>query len=108
MGDNCGGRAPEPAEEEQAEAVDDVAMLEAIRQALLERILEIGKVRDVNGIFANARSFVKLSRGNDTVQNLVLDLHIDYHRDYKTLRKLIKGFGNLEALRLLTIRSLHA
>jgi hypothetical protein len=105
MGDNGGGRFPEPAEEEQAEAVDDVAMLEAIRQALLERTLEIGKAGDVNGIFDNAGSFVKLSQGNDTVQNLVLYLNVDYYRDDKTLRKLIKGFGNLEALRVLTIRA---
>jgi hypothetical protein len=74
--------------------------MEAIRQALLETILEI----NVNGIFA--KHFVKLSQGNDTVEEVVLNLNEDLHRDYKTLGLLEEGFGNLRALQVLTIRFL--
>jgi hypothetical protein len=88
------------------EAVDDVAM-ETIRQALLETTLEIGEMGDVNGICANAPSFVELSQGNDTVREVVLYLHRDYHRRYKTLRVLGKGFCNLEALQVLTIQQVY-
>jgi hypothetical protein len=105
MSDNDGDRAAEIDEEEQTEEVDAVAM-EAICQALLETTLEIGDLGDVNRIFENGRYFVKMSKGNDTVQNLVLYLHFDYERDYETLRVLGEGFGNLRALRVLTVRYL--
>jgi hypothetical protein len=71
--------------------------MEAIRQALLETTLEI----DVNELFAE--HFVKLSQGNDTVEEVVLKLNEDLHRDYKILGLLEEGFGNLRALRILTI-----
>jgi hypothetical protein len=103
MGDNGGDRTPEIDEEEQTKEVNDVAM-EVIRQALLETTLEIGKREDADRIFANARSFVKLSQGNDTVQRVILYLYEAYHRDTNTLRVLGKGFSNLEALQVLTIR----
>jgi hypothetical protein len=104
MSDNGGGRAPETGEEEQEEAVDSMAM-EAIRQALLKTTLEIRYIEgDSNGIFENARSFVKLSQGNNSVQDIVLYVYQDYHQDYNALRVLGKGFGNLEALQVLTIR----
>jgi hypothetical protein len=106
MSDNGGGAAPEAGEEELAKAVHAVEM-ETIRQALLETNLEIGEIGDVNKIYGNARSFVKLSQGNDTVQEVVLYQYDDYHRDYKTLRVLGKGFGNLEALQVLTIRKVY-
>jgi hypothetical protein len=71
--------------------------MEAIRLALLEETLEIS----LNEIFAE--HFVKLSEGNDTVEEVVLNLNEDLHRDYKTLGVLEEGFGNLGALRVLTI-----
>jgi hypothetical protein len=92
MSDNAGDRAV-------GKVVDSVAM-EAIRQALLDTTYEIEKRGDVvNGIFANAHSFVKLSQGNDTVQNLVLYRYEDSHRDSKTLLVLGEGFVHLEAAR---------
>jgi hypothetical protein len=101
MGDSGGDRAAEIDEEEETEEVDDVEMEEEIRQALLETTLDIGSMREgATGVFDNARSFVKLSQGNDTVQQVVINLYRDYHRDTKMLRVL----GNLEALRVLTIR----
>jgi hypothetical protein len=103
MGDNGGDRAAEIDEEEQAEEVNDVAM-EVIRQCLLETTLEIGELEGADEIFANPRSFVKLSQGNDTVQTVILYLYESYHRDTNTLRVLGKGFGNLEALQVLAIR----
>jgi hypothetical protein len=87
MGDNGGGIDPEADEEEQTEAFDAVAM-EAIRQALLGKILKIGDMEDANEIWINARSFVKLSQGNDTIQEVVLYQYGDCYRDYKTLRVL--------------------
>jgi hypothetical protein len=104
MGDNGGDTAPEADEEEQSEAVDNVAM-EVIRQALRGTTLKVGVRGDFNGIFANALSFVKLSKGNDTVQEVVLYLYEDSYRDYKTLCVLVNGLGNLEGLRVLTIIS---
>jgi hypothetical protein len=103
MSDDASDRAVKSRKEEQIEAVDNVSM-EVIRQTLLDTTLEIGKRGDVNEIFANAHSFVKLSQGNDTVQNLVLYRDGYYYRDYKTLRVLGEGFVNLEELRVLTIR----
>jgi hypothetical protein len=54
-------------------------------------------------ILANARSFVELSQGNDTVQEIVLSFFQDSYRDYNTLRVLGEVVGNLEALQRLTI-----
>jgi hypothetical protein len=102
MGHNGGDTPPEADEEEQAEAVDNVAM-EVIRQCLRGTTLEIGGKEDANSIFDNASSFVKLSQGNDTVQEVVLNLHGDCHRVYNIMRVLADGFDNLEALRVLTI-----
>jgi hypothetical protein len=111
--DNGGGRAPEApeaGEEEQAEAVDLFSLLnpqkmpttqeraEAIRQNLLQTTLDIWS----NDEFF-AEHFVKLSQGNDTVQEVLLDLEEDLLGDYKTLGLLEKGFGNLGALRVVTI-----
>ena len=96
-------RAAESGEEEQKEKVDAVAM-EATRQALLITTLEIGFGVGV-GMFANDDSFAELSQGNDTVKEVVLYLHGDYHHDYKILRVLGKSFGNLRALRVVTIYS---
>jgi hypothetical protein len=82
----------------QAEiTVENVAM-EEIRQALLETTLEIGAIEDVK-----LHSFVKLSQGNDTVQEVLLHLYEDRRRGYKMLELLGKGLGNLGALRVLTI-----
>jgi hypothetical protein len=69
------------------------------------KIGEIGDMdmEDANGIWVNARSFVKLSQGNDTVQEVVLYQYEDYDRDYKIMRVLGEGFGKLESLRVLTI-----
>jgi hypothetical protein len=108
MGDNCVGIAQEAGEEEQAEEVDTVAM-EAIRQALLETRIDTGMVgdEDVNEIRANALSIVEVSQGNDIVHEVVLYRYRDYHRDYKMLRVLGEGFGNLKAPRALTIRSVY-
>jgi hypothetical protein len=106
MSDNGGDRSTEIDEEEQTEEVDAEAM-EVIRQSLRGTTLEIGDRGDVNGIFANARSFVKLSKGNDTVQEVLLYLYEDSCRDYKTLCVLVNGLGNLEGLRVLTILSMH-
>ena len=106
MGNNGDDRATESGEEEQAEKVDAVA-IEAIRQALLETTLKIGKRGDddASKICGNAPSFMRLSQGNDTVKEVVLYLHGDYHHDYKILRVLGKSFGNLRALRVVTIYS---
>jgi hypothetical protein len=104
MSDNGGDKSAEIDEEEQTEEVNAVSM-EAIRQALRGTTLKIGERGDVNGIFANALSFAKLSRGNDTVQKVTLYLYGDYYRDYKMLRVLGESFGNLESLQVLTVRS---
>jgi hypothetical protein len=92
MGDNGGDRSTEIDEEEQTEEVDAEAM-EVIRRALLRTTLEIGGIEDddVNEICGNAPSFVILSQGNDTVQEIMLYLYGDYHRDYKMLRVLGEG-----------------
>jgi hypothetical protein len=104
-------RAAQAGEEERAEEVDAVAM-EAIRQALLATTLRIAGADRINpigilGNESNARYFVKLSQGNDTVQDVVLFRYRDYHRDYEMLRVLEEVAGNLEALRVLTIRFLY-
>jgi hypothetical protein len=107
MSNNVGGRAQEDREEEQAEEVDNVTV-EAIRQCLRGRALEVGKKEDENGIFANARSFVRLSRENSTVHEVVLYLHEEVSiLDYRTLLVLGELFGNLKALRFVTILSVH-
>jgi hypothetical protein len=75
---------------------------ENIRQSLLEARLEIK-----NGYIGRfAEYFVKHSQGNDTVTEVVLFLNEDFHHDYKLLGSLEEGFGNIGALRVLTIRFL--
>ena len=82
MGDNGVDRAADRDEEEQKE--EDAVVMEAIRLCLLETTLEIGMKgkNDVNVIFANAHSFVKLSQGNVTVQKVVLNLDGYHYRDW--------------------------
>jgi hypothetical protein len=46
---------------------------------------------------------VKLSQGNDTLQEVCLYLYADSYRDHKMLRVLGEGVGNLKALQTLTI-----
>jgi hypothetical protein len=104
--DNGGNRAAEARGKEQKGAVDNEVANEAIRQALLKPILEVGEIGDVKEICANARSFVELSQGNDTVEEVEPHLYADFYRDYEALRVWGEGFGNLEALRVLTIRLL--
>jgi hypothetical protein len=118
MGDSGDDRAAEAGEEEQAEEVDAVAM-EEIRQALLATTLRIGGAERIhpigilsneilgNEILSNARSFVNLSQGNDTVQEVVIYQCRYYHRDYETLRMLGEVVGNLEALQRLTIYQMY-
>jgi hypothetical protein len=85
MGDNGGDRAAEINEEET-------------------RTLEIGQINHVNGIFANARALAKMSQANATIQEVVLNLYGDCNRATKMMRELGKSVGNLEVLRVLTIR----
>jgi hypothetical protein len=102
MSDNGGDRPAEIDQEEQKEEVNAVAM-EAIRQALCGTTLKIGeRGDDVKELFVNARSFAKLSQGNDTVEEVTLVLEIE-SADYELLRVLGKGLGNLTALRVLTV-----
>jgi hypothetical protein len=105
MSDNGANTALEAGEEEQTEAIDNVAM-EKIRQALRGTTLEIeADLRRPLEILANARSFVELSQGNNTVQDVVLYrcTRRYYNHDYETLRVLGEVVGNLEALQRLTI-----
>jgi hypothetical protein len=111
MSDNVGDRAEESREEEQAEEVDNVAM-ETIRQALGGTTLKIGKRgdedEDEDRILADAQSFVRLSLGNGTIQEVVLYLYYENSiQDYTALCELVNMFGNLEALRVVTILSVY-
>jgi hypothetical protein len=96
MGDNGGERALKIEEQQKA-------MKALFRKKLRETILFID-----DGYLAEyfAEYFVKHSQGNDTVQEVVLYLAEDRHRDYKLLRLLAEGFGNLGALRVVLIRFL--
>jgi hypothetical protein len=108
MSDNEGDRAAETDAEEQTEEVDAVAVdVEAIRirQAIRGTTFRIIMSGDVKKKTANARSFAELSQGNDTVQEIMLFLDTDYARDYELLRVLGESFGNLRALRVVTVNS---
>jgi hypothetical protein len=86
----------------------ETGRVERNREALLETTLEIGKMgKYANGLFDNARSFVKLSQGNASVQEVALYLYKDYRFGYEGLRVLEKAIDNLEALQRLTIRCLQ-
>jgi hypothetical protein len=69
-----------------------------IRKDFLKTSLTI---RPVGETFAEY--FVKHSQGYGTVQEVVLYLDEDLHCNYKSLGLLGKGFGNLGALRVLTM-----
>jgi hypothetical protein len=107
MSDNGGDTDAEIDEEEPMEEVDALAM-EAIRQALLDTTLEIGRMGDAQDTFTNARSVVKLSQGNDTVKHICLYLYVDSYRDHKMLHILGEGVGNLKALQEITIIQVYA
>jgi hypothetical protein len=102
MSDNGGNRAAEADEEEQAEAVDNDVAMEVCGTTLeisgMNMRPPIGFITGVN-----ARSCVKLSQGNDTVQEVVINLFQDFYRDHKTLLVLQEVVGNLESLQRLTI-----
>lgn len=103
MSDSGGDRPAELDEE-----VDGLAM-EAIRLALKETILRIGvDLGSAHDLFTNPRSFVKLSKGNNTVEEVILYVFVDSYRDYKSLSVLGEVVGNLEALQTLMIHQMYA
>jgi hypothetical protein len=78
--------------------------VERIRQVLSGDNIYLDKLEDDTVIFDHVDAFVKLSRDNETVEELLLclDTDPDAHR-YGIWDKIAEGIGNLQALRLITI-----
>jgi hypothetical protein len=86
--------------------MDDV---DSIREVLSGHTIDLYKLHDENGIFAQVDAFVNLSRENETVEEVHLTPFNDPGDDasgthrYAIWDKIAEGIGNLQALREITI-----
>jgi hypothetical protein len=85
----------------------------SIREVLWEDIIVLNRLQDDDDIFDQVDAFVNLSRGNDSVKNIVLFPFTDPGEDasgtsrYAIWEKIAEGIGNLQALQEITIGCSH-
>jgi hypothetical protein len=89
--------------------MDVMNAVDSISEALSGHSIMLRKITDNTGIFDDVDAFVKLSRDNATVHEVVLYPVIDIGNDasgtcrYAIWDRIAEGIGNLQALREITI-----
>jgi hypothetical protein len=84
--------------------MDDMDAVDRIRLQLRGRTITLRKLDDHIGIFAQVDAFVKLSRDNETVKEVILYAPTDPDaHGYAIWDKIAEGIGNLQALSQITI-----